>query len=159
MQNNNEKYPICFLDLDDVIVLSSNRKDFHQTPVNNLKYIIKETKCKIVVHSTWRNFPENRKLFFYLWGKWGFDLNDFLDFAPTGLKIVKDNISGDNDIEYYITKKQVIDIWLEDNKNRVENYVILDDEDYNFPPDKHVQPQYVGLSFEEAKRAIEILNR
>lgn len=140
--NNNEKFPYLFLDLDGCITTPPNYRDFNPECVKNLKYIIKETGCRIVVHSTWRKFENNRNLFLYLWGKWGFDLNDFYKFLPI--------LSGD--------KVYDIEEFLENNKQIVDNYVIIDDEDYNFPPEKHIQPRYVGLSFEEAKRAIEILN-
>lgn len=152
------KEPIIFLDLDNIITISPNYKDFNPDCVNNLKFVLKETGAKIVVHSTWRNFEGHRNKFLYLWGKWGFDFEDFYAFAPTGKKVVKDNISGGDDIEYYASKKDVIEKWLKDHEQIVENFVIIDDEDYNFPPDKFVQPKN-GLSFDDAKLAIEILNR
>lgn len=154
------------LDLDGVLTTPTTHwRDFDLECVKNLKYIIKETNCKIVVHSTWRNFPDKRKLFFYLWGKHNLPLDSFLDFAPTGLKVVKnnvfkDNLDHNNDIQFYASKKEVIENWLENNKYRVENYCILDDEDYNFDPKVFVQPKgHIGLSFENALEVIKILNK
>lgn len=164
--NNEEKYSILFLDLDGILTTpATNWRDFDLECVKNLKYIIKETDCKIVVHSTWRNFPDKRKLFFYLWGKHNLPLDSFLDFAPTGLKVVKnnvfkDNLDHNNDIQFYASKKEVIENWLENNKYRVENYCILDDEDYNFDPKVFVQPKvHIGLSYENALEVIKILNK
>lgn len=69
--NNEEKYSILFLDIDGIITTPATRwRDFDLECVKNLKYIIKETDCKIVLHSTWRNLPENRKRFFYLFKKY-----------------------------------------------------------------------------------------
>lgn len=164
--NNEEKYSILFLDLDGILTTPATKwRDFDLECVKNLKYIIKETNCKIVVHSTWRNFPDKRKLFFYLWGKHNLPLDSFLDFVPTGLKVVKnnvfkDNLDHNNDIQFYASKKEVIENWLENNKYRVENYCILDDEDYNFDPKVFVQPKgHIGLSFENALEVIKILNK
>jgi len=137
---NNNKFPILFLDLDGTLTTPPNWRDFNPDCVNNLKFIIKETGAKIVVHSTWRLWPNNQNRFLYLWGKYGFSLEDFWQFLPTYHNDKK------LDIEYYIQSKGV------------ENFVIIDDEDYNFPPDKFVQPKN-GLSFDDAKLAIEILNR
>ncbi len=165
--NNEEKHSILFLDLDGILTLPATKwRDFDLECVKNLKYIIKETNCKIVVHSTWRNFPENRKRFFYLWGRHGFDLETFLDFAPTGLKTAKDIVSEINSsergssIEFYASKKEVIEQWLENNNYRVDSVCILDDEDYNFDPKVFVQPKgHIGLSFENALEVIKILNK
>lgn len=162
-----EKDSILCLDIDGILTTPATKwRDFDLECVKNLKYIIKETDCKIVVHSTWRNFPDKRKLFFYLWGKHNLPLDSFIDFAPTGLKIVKDNVLKDNniesnkDIEYYASKKEVIEQWLENNKYRVDSYCILDDEDYNFDSKIFVRPICsFGLSYENALDVIRILNK
>lgn len=164
--SNEEKYSIVFLDIDGILTTPiENWRDFNPECVKNLKYIIKETNCEIVIHSTWRNFPEQRKRFLYLWGRYGFNLETFLDFAPTGLRVVKDNVSNINDatynsdIQFYASKREVIENWIENYKYRVESYCIIDDEDYNFDPKIFIQPKaYIGLSLEDAKNVIKILN-
>ena len=80
------KEPIIFLDLDSVLTTPPNYRDFNPNCVNNLKFIIKETGAKIVVHSTWRKFETDRNRFLYLWGKHEFDINDFRGWTPVECK-------------------------------------------------------------------------
>lgn len=151
------KFPYIFLDLDSVLTTPPNWRDFNPECVKNLKYIIKETNCKIVVHSTWRKFETDRNRFLYLWGKYGFALDDFRGWTPVESKEYRNKVIGELE-KYTLNKKTSINNYIDKYKNIIDNYVIIDDEDYDFPPDKFVQPKN-GLSFDDAKLAIEILNR
>lgn len=158
-----EKDSILCLDIDGILTTPATKwRDFDLECVKNLKYIIKKTDCKIVVHSTWRNFPEKRKSFFYLWGKHNLPLDSFIDFAPNSVNLRRQSFTYTKTFDIFLSsdKKSCIENWLENNKYRVDSYCILDDEDYNFDPKVFVQPKaHIGLSYENALEVIKILNK
>jgi hypothetical protein len=173
---------IIFLDIDGVINLVSKAHDefgqlFHEPWVKNLDKVIKETKAKIVISSTWRisgllqmqAMWDHRKLPGEV-----IDVTPSFRFAKKGLQYT---IPRGCEIESWLDNKGFCRInWDENellkyvNKSGIENYVIFDDDsDMLYNQREHfVQTsrnhthqgniEGYGLTMECAKQAIKILN-
>jgi len=55
-----ESTRIIFLDIDGVLIINGTF-GFDQTCMENLQRIVKETKAKIVLSTSWRLFPQSRE--------------------------------------------------------------------------------------------------
>lgn len=152
-------YKIIFLDIDGVLNVYCHNRDeygctFHKNLEDNLKLIIDNTNAKIVISSSWRDsgleIMKEMWLFRNLAG-------EILDITPY-------------DNEYRIRGNE-IDEWLNNNKDLVSNYVIIDDDsdflDYQKPfhiktSDNITHSDYIdiglGLTKECALKAIKMLN-
>lgn len=111
--------------------------------VENLKYIVEKTNAEIVISSTWRNFFSLDK-FKEMFATYNWSNAPIIDKTPGSISRVRG--------------KEVL-AWL--NKNKVDKYVILDD-DSDF---LSTQQEYLvntsfakGLTKEKADEAIKILN-
>ncbi len=116
-----------------------------------LAYIVKSTNAKIVLSTSWREHWEQDESLCTQMGK---DINRI--FGEYGLKIhdKTPEISGDREFQ--------IESWLDDNPE-VSSFVVLDD---MFLNSELVNDNFVrtsgflgGLTEEDTKTAIEILNR
>jgi len=149
---------VIFLDIDGVLNVYCEGRDkygccFHKHLEENLKYIVESTGAKIVITSTWR---------------------------MSGLKTMKDmwkhrNLAGQViDITAVLDDIRGVEIqkWLDKNRKRVSNYVIIDDDDdmldsqmnnYVKTSDNSNHEDCVdigyGLTRICAEKAIKILNR
>lgn len=133
---------IIFLDIDGVLFVYGTY-NFSKAACNNLKKLLeKEPELKIVVCSSWRHL--------------GMDsVKTTLDFHG----IDKNRIIGCTGDEGPPRGKEV-KLWMDRNPG-VTKYVIIDD-DSQFPgmEDHLVRPNgYVGLTSDDVKKAIEILNK
>jgi hypothetical protein len=119
-------HPILFLDVDGVLnTLHTKEKSPHGTLgieticIQHLQKIVKETRCKLVISSTWRKHPERLQ---YLRTKLGETLEGeilgttpILDQeTPSGLWVAK-------------TRGDEIQAWLEEHPE-VTQFAILDDD-------------------------------
>lgn len=159
-----EKYNIIFLDIDGVLnsafSFEENTKSRvpkslidipHKKHIDALNKIIIETQARIVVSSSWRYYF-SRVAFTYLFYFFGIERGAFLDITK---KRVTDSTE-------YIPRRVEIAKWLEENKDRVKNFVILDDdedaciEEYK---EKYIRTYFhTGLTDSHANKAIKILN-
>lgn len=139
---------IIFLDVDGVLNSdnSKSRLPLSKKLLKNLREIVKATNARIVVSSTWRRDEFAMK-----------KLRRALEFK-------KMKIYSMTTIHYFKhgqVRGDEIDMWLK-NHDDIENYVILDD-CYDFHEHQlqnFVQTDYkVGLSENDVKKAIDILNR
>lgn len=117
------------------------------TSVGILNYIIKKTDADIVISSSWRCHADDKK---------GNDelqdilkerglIKPFIDVTP----FTRDRIRGNE-----------IQIWLDNHKDEVENYVIFDDDSdmLDSQQDNFIQTnEWYGLTAKDAFKAIEIL--
>ena len=114
-----------------------------------LKKIVDETGAVIVLSTTWREYwdeegfidPKNTK-----------KINDI--FAKYGLKIYSKTDTFDENRNFEIT------LWL--CRNKIENYVILDDVDFRWSDENRIHfvktdDSKLGLDESATKLAIEIL--
>lgn len=144
---------LIFLDIDGVMnsytsALSAKHESlaFDNRAVENLKLVINETGAKIVVSSTWRIGETIDSLKTRIFSHYGLD-EHVIGITP-----------------YYIETIRGIEIsdYMLSNENmRVDAFVILDDDTDmgNLKPfHVHVNRVY-GLSVNDAKKAISILNR
>lgn len=122
--------------------------------IANLNRIVDETGCKIVLSSSWRclwNPTENNKILEALKLK-GFKY-DFYGLTP---RIPQKDFGQERGIE--------IQTWIDKEleKNEIESYVILDDDNDMLPEQMNnfilINNQY-GLSDIDVFKAIEILNK
>lgn len=165
-----EKKKIIFLDIDGVLNVIPPDYDqfggiFHDHLVDNLGLIIKETRAKIVISSTWRFSGLER-----MKQMWQFRNlpGEVIDITPDCHDLVNE---GRFDDFSHVDRGHEIDYWLE-RRTDIESYVIIDD-DNDFlaeQRDSFVRtanninhPDCIdigwGLTKECARRAISILNR
>lgn len=125
---------IIFLDIDGVLNVYPQGHDkwgsiFHDHFIENLKYIIDNTGAKIVITSTWRN---------------GFIIDDvYIDGLNGMIQMWSDRnlpgevigITPDLMMETGSTLQRgvEIDMWIDEYQNskniKIDNYVIIDDDD------------------------------
>ena len=155
---------VIFLDIDGVLVTRNSIKyqhlnypdetsiRFSKNAVKYLNKLIRLTKAKIVISSTWRLFHSLEDL-----------QNIFKKQGVSGMIISTTSIEK-APIEIDIPRGQKITDWLA-NHSEVEQYVIIDDDVQadciQFHPYNCVETSYkFGFSSEEKlKEAIEILNK
>ena len=154
---------IIFLDIDGVLVTRNSIKyqylnfpdedeiRFSKKAVKNLNKLIRLTKARIVISSTWRLFHSFEKL-----------QNIFEEQKIKG-KIISTTSVEKATIEEDIPRGQKITDWLEQN-SKVEQYVIIDDDVQadciQFHPYNCVETSYKrGFAPEERfNEALAILN-
>ena len=126
---------IIFLDIDGVLNVYCESRDkwgciFHQHLVDNLEYIIEKTGVKIVISSSWKSgFTMDDGT--YIEGLTGLkqmwiDRNlpgEIIDITPYAQEVVENT-----DIEFYdlVDRGHEIRLWLD--RNPVDNYCIIDDD-------------------------------
>ena len=122
--------------------------------IANLNRIIEETGCKVVLSSSWRSCVETENtLIEYLLKLKGFKY-ELYDVTPR-LWFNDSSIKRGEEIQLWMDK--------ESEKNEIESFVILDDDDSDMLPEQmnnfiHVDGQ-VGLTDRDVFAAIEILNK
>lgn len=169
-----EKY--LFLDFDGVLNTSRYAKllrnegidpfdefgaMFDPETIVNLKSIIEQTNCKIVLSTSWRN--EGLLRMRSLWK----DRNlpgEIFSMTPILLSTTyQDSQNGEMFCIPELNAKALeINAWLQQNASKSFNYVIVDDENVFFQKQqKHLvlTDEYDGLTVDKADKAIEILNQ
>lgn len=150
---------VIFLDIDGVLNTEAYRKNpevnYFDAPVSEvhiylLEYLVKKTDAKIVLSSTWREYWEKGET---QSDSFGVYINKL--FEKYGLAIFdKTPELRDRDIE--------ISEWLKLHKGRIENYVIIDDFDFEWSDEnkKHLVKtnDKTGLDEETVTRAMGVLN-
>lgn len=108
----------------------------HTIKVKRLAKIVKATNAKIVMSSSWRhgwwkkpyeNQLENQKRLTDLLNKYNIEVIDITPTLQSGLR------------------GKEIAKWLNENKNKVDNFVILDDENSDMYPFKY-SPKFIQTS-------------
>ena len=171
---NKEKY--LFLDFDGVLNTGSYSKQmkregidpfdeygalFDPEAIANLKYIVNQTGCKIVLSTTWRNegimrmreLWEERELPGKIYSMTPILLSTSYQDAMTGEMI---------GLPQRESKALEINAWLYQNAGKEYCYVILDDEDYFFPKQQNhlvLTDEFYGLTDRKAQKAISFLNK
>lgn len=170
---------IIFLDCDGELTYSDYENEetanIDIEKVKLLKEICDKTDAKVVISSSWRGSDSYTPRIYYI-------LIDIL--TSNGIEVlgdtphIKTEFEGDVSqniaettledlsylkIKYGIGRAAEIQKWI--NEHKVDNFVILDDEDWDWSDygyDKHwIQPTWFGnggLKREHVDRAIEILN-
>lgn len=171
---NKEKY--LFLDFDGVLNTGSYSKQmkregidpfdeygalFDPKAIANLKHIVDQTGCKIVLSTTWRNegimrmreLWEERELPGEIFSMTPILLGTSYQDAMTGEMI---------GLPQRESKALEINAWLYQNSGKEYSYVILDDEDYFFPRQQNhlvLTDEFYGLTDRKAQKAISFLNK
>jgi hypothetical protein len=128
-----------FLDLDGVLTTpETNWRDFPDYVVDNLKEIIEEFRPNIVIHSTWCLHEYNRGIFEKLWKKYQFEYP--YEWATTELQPDR--------------KKRIYDIV---KFRGITKYVIVDDEDYDWPRKHYIKTEWNGLTKEKTIQLAKLL--
>ena len=150
---------VIFLDIDGVLNTESYREnpevDYFENPISEvhmhlLKYLVKQTGAKIVLSSTWREYWECGTTQFDSFG-------DYINrlFGKYGLEIF-DKTPELRDRDDEITE------WLNKHQDNIENYVIIDDFDFDWSESNgnHLVKTSDELGIDEAsvEKAIKILN-
>lgn len=152
---------IIFIDIDGVLNSKASRKnseiDYYHDFISDenmrfLEYIVRATGgAEIVLSSSWKFYWNRGKT---QHDEAGYYMNRI--FKGYGLEISDKTSDLDNDRDAEISQ------WIENNKNKIESYVILDDYDYNWSScnKKHfvMTNDETGLDESSADRAIAILN-
>lgn len=157
------KNKIIFLDIDGVLnsdkyweeikpyedKLTEMQREIDSECLNNLKKIVNETKAKIVVTSSWKNttrkFREFKKYMF----ENGLSIYDTIQNSPEG----------------GINRGAEIRQWLEEHKDEVDNFIIVDDDifpDYNELEEKLIKTDFYnakGLEIKHVKKAVSMLGK
>lgn len=160
---------IIFLDIDGVLNVYCESRDkfgctFHKHFVDNLRWIIDQTNAKIVISSTWKfdGLETMQKMWKYrnLPGK-------VIDITPNEVDVVERGIC-----EFYdlVDRGFEIQQWINDHK--IENYVIIDDDNDMLPYQRNNfvrtannsdHPDCIdigyGLTKKCAEQVIKILNK
>ena len=168
-----EKY--LFLDFDGVLNTASYAKRlrkegidpfdefgamFAPDTIRNLKSIVEQTGCKIVLSSTWRN--EGLMRMRALWKDRNLP-DEIYSMAPILLSTTyNDTRSGELfSIPERNAKALEIQAWLHRYTSEPCQYVIIDDENVFFPmQQKHLvqTDENDGLTLKKSQLAIEVLN-
>lgn len=129
-----EKIKVIFLDIDGVLNVYGIDYDqygqiFHEHFVDNLRTIIDKTGAKIVISSTWRHGGLQR-----MKDMWSFRN---LPGEVIGITIDCYDLIKEGRFEFYddVTRGHEIQDWIDDNKKKIQSYVILDD-DNDFLPEQ-----------------------
>lgn len=133
---------------------------FDSEAVANLKHIVKQTDCKIVLSTTWRN--EGIMRMRELWKARNLP-GEIYSMTPILLSSsYQDAMTGEMmGLPQRDAKPLEIYAWLYKNTGKEYRYVILDDEDIFFPKQQEhlvLTDEYEGLTERKAQRAIWILN-
>ena len=164
-----------FLDFDGVLNTTSYAKRlrkegvdpfdefgamFGPDAINNLRSIVEQTGCKIVLSSTWRNEGVMRMQ--TLWKDRGLP-GEIFSMTPILLSITYNDARNGElfTIPERNSKALEIQAWLHRYAKQPYQYVILDDENVFFHSQQEhlVQTEeYEGLTFTKAQLAIEVLN-
>ena len=145
---------VLFLDIDGVINRFKFYDDggldntFDEDCIKRLAHIVEETKCVIVISSTWKCS------------------NHLMDILEENLfpKLPKGCIAGCTKTHIPQVERQVeIREYLNEHKNEIENYVILDDYDFElttFLNGCHcvITDALLGLTEDDMNECIRILN-
>ena len=135
MKDSN-KIKVIFLDIDGVLNVYGTEHDefgqiFHDHFVENLRTIINETSAKIVISSTWRFAGLQRMK--DLW-KFRNLPGEVIDITIDCHDLIKEGrFKNYDDVE----RGHEIQDWVDDNNHRIEQYVILDD-DNDFLPSQRL---------------------
>ena len=135
--------------------------DFSHDALANLHYIVEESKCKIVISSTWRHGTPLEEM------KSWFKGIPLLEEAVIG-KTTSEQVTGTREdkskFSVNVPRGVEIDTWL--NKHRVKTYrsnqfVILDDDSDMWPHHKNfVQTNgYNGLTHTDAIKAVGLFKK
>ena len=149
---------VIFLDIDGVLNTESYREDpkvdyfeelISEVHMSWLEHLVKETDAKIVLSSTWREYWDCGDIQSDRFGEY---INNL--FEKYGLKIFdKTPELKDRDRE--------INEWLKLHHEQIENYVILDDFDFEWSESnaKYLVKTEDDVGFDEkaAEKAIRIL--
>lgn len=170
---------IVFLDVDGELTYSNyeneNTANIDIEKVKLLKEICDRTGAKVVISSSWRgteNYtPKIYNVLIHILTNYGIKILDELPYIKTEFK---ENISNYQKefsldeipllhLKYGTGRAAEIQKWLQEH--HIDNFVILDDEDWNWSDygydTRWVQPTCFGnggLKREHVDRAIEILN-
>ena len=138
---------VIFLDFDGVLVLKKDEdiETFDHDCCSCLREIIIQTRCKLVLSSTWRLFPSDVRRMFCMLKAYGITPQDFLGKTP-----LRDR--RDEEIEAFLKKHTAI-----------EQYIILDDSESEFEGrffDRLILTQPTsGITPQIMSECIEKLNR
>lgn len=142
-----EKY--IFLDVDGVLNGNHSISKYELFPnyLNNLKILVDETKAKIVLSSSWRNFfyKENNKLVANIPNKRG-------DFLLKELSKLNLEIFDTTKIGYSTsTRGEEIKEWLDNYSSENYKYIILDDDNDILEEqlNNFIQTKFNGLSIND----------
>ncbi len=130
---------ILFLDIDGVLNVYGSpycgTRDefgdcFHKHFEDNLQYIIEQTGAKIVISSTWRmaGLSEMQRMW-----KHRNLAGEVIDITPTEVDVVERGTC-----EFYdkVDRGFEIQQWIDDHKEEVESYCIVDDDNDMLPSQK-----------------------
>ena len=134
---------------------------FDPNTTSNLKSIIEQTNCKIVLSTSWRN--EGLLQMRSLWK----DRNlpgEIFSMTPILLSTTyQDSLNGEMFCIPELNAKALeINAWLQQYTTNSFNYVIIDDENVFFQNQQEhlvLTDEYDGLTVDKANKAIEILNQ
>lgn len=155
---------VIFLDIDGVLNVYCQGTDeygclFHKHFEDNLKWIIEETKAKIVISSSWRLSGLIAMQETWLHRKLA---GEIIDITP--------NLTYGEGLNTSTPRGKEIEMWLKNNA--VSNYVIIDDDSDMLPEQKNNFVQTAnnidhedcvdigyGLTRKCSEKAINILNK
>ena len=134
---------------------------FDPETIANLKHIVEQTDCKIVLSSTWRN--EGIMRMRELWKDRGLP-GEIFSMTPILLSTsYQDAMTGEMiGLPQREAKALEINAWLHRNAKKEYRYAILDNEDFFFPKQQEhlvLTDEYEGLTERKAQQPIWILNQ
>lgn len=153
---------VIFLDVDGVLnsqsLFEKCKEDLVPIDEENIKYlkkIVDATGASIVLSSSWR----------YGWAEHSDDVQDWCRLLVDTLEKYELKIIDKTEYLSNGRREDEIKDWLEKSSEPVENFVILDDGDYDWQ--RHGYEKYLvktdfctgGLRWEHAERAISILKK
>lgn len=171
---------IIFLDIDGVLTHkfyeNHETEDIDVSKVKLLKHIVNETGAKIVLSSSWRESIAGEKIYAYkilenVLKEHGLKIYDETPiikskFMGINTDITNLHISQIKNLKFDPFTRRAGEIfkWLNANKEKIDNFIILDDDDFDFEffgYDKHlIKTDYYkgGLNEAHALKAIALLN-
>lgn len=137
---------VIFLDIDGVlnrICTNDGNNYFDPDCVDQLRRIVQETGAKVVLSTSWREFADWKNMLIQFFHAIRIEVIDCTTVTENG------------------KRAEEIKDWIRNNQDKVNNYVVLDDDDMtNDFPDHMVRTCVegrVGLDYEWAGKAIDIL--
>lgn len=149
---------LIFLDFDGVITTKFSNWNIDPDKSLLVKEICDKTRAKIVISSSWRQYSLSFTIETYKLENWV--LTPYLVGVTKDIEILYPSLTHTN-ISCIPIRGLEINMYLEESKDKINNYCIIDDgSDFLYTQkDNIVRTQtYLGIQEDDVKRAIEILN-
>ena len=149
---------LIFLDFDGVITTKFSNWNIDSEKCKLIKELCDKTGAKIVISSSWRQYSLQFTIETYKLENW--ILTPYLVGITKDIEILYPSLAHAN-ISCMPIRGLEINMYLEESKDRIDNYCIIDDGlDFLYIQKDHIvrTQTYLGVQENDIEKAIKILN-